>query len=213
MQLNIKQWQGASLNWLVSLCTELSLKKNISIYIKLTKNMCYFIFTSRFLLTNDITTAKVCISSNLPTCKLGWSGWSLRLQLPHTDILGRQHAKVTATELISPAVYWCKQGIRNWGAGSVYLWIKETQAYTPLHHYLMSPTRLQEQPQTQSNNWSRREASLKYLMTKGAVENIVGGEHTCMYCTQLERQQIHEMREGKFVAGWLKDTQITKIKI
>lgn len=41
----------------------------------------------------------------------------------------------------------------------------------------MSPTRLQEQPHRLSNNWSRRAAGVKYLVTKRAVENIVGGEH------------------------------------
>ena len=41
----------------------------------------------------------------------------------------------------------------------------------------MSPTRLQEQPHRPSNNWSRREASPKYLVTKRAVENKLGCEH------------------------------------
>lgn len=84
---------------------------------------------------------------------------------------------------------------------------RKTPAYTPLHHYLMSPTRLQEQPNSLCNSSSRKEASLKHLMTKRAVENIVGGEYTYMYCTKLKKQ-IHEMR-----ASWLRDTQITSIKV
>lgn len=76
---------------------------------------------------------------------------------------------------------------------------RSTHIYTPLHHYLMSPTRLQEQPHQLSGNWSRRDSSLKYLVTKRAVENIVGGEHTHMYTTTTKKktQYTCEMREGE----------------
>lgn len=86
-----------------------------------------------------------------------------------------------------------------------YLWIKATHTYTPLQHYLMSPTRLQEQPHSLINNWSRREASLKYLVTKRAVENIVSGEHACIHCTQRKRQHIYETWKGKIAARWLRN--------
>lgn len=66
----------------------------------------------------------------------------------------------------------------------------------PLHHYLTSPTRLQELPHRLSNNWSRRQVSLKYLVTKGAVENIVGGENGRVDGERGKRQ-THEMREGR----------------
>lgn len=67
--------------------------------------------------------------------------------------------------------------------------------HTPLHHYLMSPTRLQEQPHRLSNNWSRREASLKCLVTKRAVESIVGGEDMHVHRKRDNRHMM--VREGK----------------
>ncbi len=55
----------------------------------------------------------------------------------------------------------------------------------------MSPTRLQKQPHRLSNNWSRREASLKYLVTKRAVQSVVGGEHMHVH---RKRDNRHMMR-------------------
>ena len=64
--------------------------------------------------------------------------------------------------------------------------IEGTRSYT---HLCIITSRLPQgsrrQPHRLSNNWSRRVASLKYLVTKRAVENIVGGEHIHM-CTERE---------------------------
>ena len=73
-----------------------------------------------------------------------------------------------------------------------------TRSYT---HLCIITSRLPQgsrrQPHRLSNNWSRRVASLKYLVTKRAVENIVGGEHIHM-CTERETTGTGDKRrKGK----------------
>lgn len=55
------------------------------------------------------------------------------------------------------------------------------------HTHLCIITEQREQPHRLSSNWSRRAASLKYVVTKRAVENMVGGEH--MQQTDTHRPQ------------------------
>lgn len=84
-----------------------------------------------------------------------------------------------------------EQGKKMGDRGRVFFEYRNT--HTPLHHYLMSPTRLQEQPHRLSDNWSRRATRPKYSVTKRAVENTVGGEYMHVH----RKRDNRHMRSNK----------------